>query len=180
VSSILSTPKGQITFRIATPEDASQLLALRLESLKMQPKAFAADIDQTNANGEKAFVDRIVEYEQTHTRAIVIALAGTELIGMAGIVRGHWPKMRHGGSLWGVYVKPAWRGLRVDEGVVNGCTEWAIENNLVVIYLSVTVSEISAIRCYTRCDFKEYGVEPRSLFYDGHYFDQMLMVKMLD
>ena len=176
----ISTPKGQITIREATPEDAGQLLALRLESLMNHPKAFAADVAQTTSDGVKAFVDRITEYKQTHAGTIIIALATAELIGMTGIACGHWPKMGHGGGLWGVYVRQDWRGCRIGESMIKGCIDWAKQNHLSVVYLSVTLSEIPAIRCYTRCGFREYGIEPRTLLVDGQYYDQLLMYKLID
>ena len=176
----LSTPRGQITIREATTEDAGQLLALRLESLINHPKAFAADVAQTTSDGVKAFVDRITEYKEAHIGTIIIALAAAELIGMTGIACGHWPKMRHGGGLWGVYVSPDWRGFRIGEGMIEGCIEWGKQYHLSVVYLSVTLSEIPAIRCYTRCGFREYGIEPRTFFVDGHYYAQVLMYKLID
>ena len=95
--------------------------------------------------------------------AIRIACSGDDLIGMSGIVRGHWPKTRHNGTLWGVYVKPKWRGYHIGEAIVNGCIKWAKENNLTVVSLGVTISNVSAIRCYARCGFKEYGTSPKAI-----------------
>ncbi len=176
---LFPTPKGNIITRLATPEDAPSLLDLRLESLSNQPEAFAADIEMTAADGVEAFNKLITENEKTHSGAISVACAGAALIGMAGFTRGHWPKTRHFGFLWGVYLKPEWRGFRIAEGILNEIFKWSVENEVTVIYLGVTVSEQSAIRCYQRCGFKEYGIEPKAIFYDGVYYDQLLMVKLL-
>ena len=175
----LSTPKGEVGFQIATVPDAAALLALRLEALAIHPEAFAADVDKTAADGEKVWVERIIEYTNTKSGAIIIALAVDELIGMSGIVRGHWPKTQHSGTLWGVYVKPDWRGYKIGEAIVNGSVEWAIENNLTVVTLGVTNSNTSAIRCYTQCGFKVYGTAPKAILYDSQYFDDLLMVKLI-
>jgi RimJ/RimL family protein N-acetyltransferase len=179
MAQLFPTPKGEITIRIATPEDAASLQELRLESLMMHPEAFAADVDKTAADGVDAWVKQITDNAETHAGVISVAYAGTGLIGMAGIARGHWPKTRHFGTLWGVYVKPDWRGYHIGEGMVNEIIEWATENEMTVIYLGATVSEQPAIRCYTRCGFKEYGIEPKAIFYNGNYYDQVLMVKLL-
>jgi ribosomal protein S18 acetylase RimI-like enzyme len=175
----LTTPKGLISFRIASTEDAAMLLALRLEALLLYPEAFAADVAMTIADGAEAWVNRITDYAKTQSGAIHIALAGDELVGMAGIVRGHWPKTRHSGTLWGVYVKPAWRGLQIGAGIVNGCVAWAIENELTVVNLGVVNTNISAIRCYTHCGFTQIGIQPRSTYYQGSYHDELLMVRLL-
>jgi RimJ/RimL family protein N-acetyltransferase len=174
-----STPKGDLAIRIASPEDSTALLNLRVESLSMQPEAFAADIDLTVADGAQAWEKIITENAQNHSGLVSIACFKDELVGMAGITRGHWPKTRHFGTLWGVYVKPVWRGYHIAEAMVNEIFKWSTKNGIHVIYLGVTVSEKSAIRCYTRCGFKEYGIEPKAIFYNGIYFDQVLMVKLL-
>jgi GNAT superfamily N-acetyltransferase len=176
---IIPTPKGEITIRHATPEDATTLLDLRLESLNMQPEAFAADIDQTAADGAEAWVKLITDYANNHSGAVFLAVAKGELVGMAGLARGHWPKTGHFGTLWGVYVKPDWRGFKIGQAMVDGISEWAIKNQMILIYLGVTVSAQSAIRCYTRCGFIEYGIEPKVIFYNGIYYDQLLMFKLL-
>ena len=175
----LPTSKGEVTIRIATIEDATSLLALRLEALAMHPEAFAADVDKTVADGEEAWAERITEYANHQSGAIMIACTGDDLIGFSGIVRGHWPKTQHSGSLWGVYVKPDWRGYKIGEAIVKACIEWAIENNLTVVTLGVNSSNTSAIRCYTRCDFKEYGIAPKAILYNGTYYDDLLMVKLI-
>ena len=176
----LSTPKGEIIIRVAIIDDAGLLRELRLESLAMHPTALAADLAMTTAEGMEIWQDRIAEYSSEKSGVINIACAGDELIGMAGVTRGHWPKMRHGATLWGVYVKPGWRGLHIGRGLINGCIQWARENRMTVLYLGVTNTELAAIRCYTHCGFTEYGIEPRVIFYEGIYYDQLLMVKLLD
>jgi len=110
---------------------------------------------------------------------MIIACSEKELIGMAGIIRGHWPKTRHFGTVWGVYVEPGWRGYKIAEAMVNAISEWATAHEMTVIYLGVTVSAKAAIRCYARCGFTEYGIEPKAIYYHGNYFDQALMVKLL-
>jgi ribosomal protein S18 acetylase RimI-like enzyme len=176
---LFTTQKGEVAIRIATLEDAHSLFELRLEALTRHPEAYAADIDKTAADGAEAWEKLLTDNTKTHSGTISIACAGSELIGMAGVARGHWPKTRHFGTLWGVYVKPDWRGYRIGEAIVNEIIEWATENDMTVIYLGVTVSEKAAIRCYSRCGFKEYGIEPKSIFYNSFYVDQLLMVKLL-
>ncbi len=176
---LFPTPKGDLTIRLASLEDAASLLDLRLESLTLQPEAFAADIGKISVDGVGAFEKLIADNARTQAGCISLACTDAELIGLAGITRGHWPKTRHFGVLWGVYVKPAWRGFHICEAMIDEIFEWVAENGMSVIYLGVTVSEKSAIRCYSRCGFAEYGIEPRAILYQGIYYDQVLMVKLL-
>lgn len=173
----LITPRGEISVQLAAVKDAASLLALRLEALAMHPEAFAADLENTASDGEAAWSARITEYDTSHSGAIIIAREMKGLIGMAGIVRGHWPKTQHSGNIWGVYVRPEWRGLNIGEAIVNGCVEWAIENNLTVVTLGVTDTNTPAIRCYLRCGFTAYGTAPRAIFVDGKYYDDLLMAR---
>jgi RimJ/RimL family protein N-acetyltransferase len=174
-----STPKGDVTIRFASREDSTALLDLRIESLTMQPEAFAADISKVTADGVGALAKLISDNARSQDDTISLACTDTELIGMAGITRGHWPKTRHYGVLWGVYVKSSWRGFHICEAMINRIFEWAVENIMGVIYLGVTANEKSAIRCYSRCGFTKYGMEPKAIFYNGIYYDQVLMVKQL-
>lgn len=175
----LTTPKGEISIRTATTSDADALLKLRLESLSLHPEAFAADVDKTAVDGPQAWESRINEYALDSSGAIIIACAGSELVGMTGIVRGHWPKTRHSASLWGVYVTPSWRGYHVGEAIVNGCVAWAVEYGLSVLTLGVIITNVPAIRCYSHCGFTVFGVQPRVTLYQGVYYDDLLMVRML-
>jgi len=175
----LSTPKGEISIRIATPADAASVREVRLEALSNYPEVFAADVDMTKSEAVQVWAERIAEYAQTESSAINIACAENQWIGMGGIGRGHWPKTHHFGTLWGVYVNPDWHGLHIGEAIVNGCVAWAIENHLKVVTLGVNVSNISAIRCYSCCGFKEYGIEPKVIFYNGVYYDQLLMALLI-
>jgi len=179
MAQLLSTPKGDITIRIATPEDAALLRELRLEALSMHPEAFAADVAITAAEGADVWAERIADYAKNESTAISIAVYVGQLIGMAGIGRGHWPKTRHSSILWGVYVSPDWRGLHIAEAIINECITWAREQGVVVVKLGVITTNASAIRCYTRSGFKVYGTDPKSNYYNDVYYDELMMAKLL-
>ena len=74
MTNYLTTPKGNVTIRTATVDDAPPLLALRLEALTKHPEAFAADIDKTAVGGENAWVERITENTSTESGSIIIAV----------------------------------------------------------------------------------------------------------
>jgi len=145
----------------------------------MNPEAFAADVDKTAADGSEAWEKLINNYSKNQSGTMSIACVGAELIGMSGIVRGHWPKTHHSGTIWGVYVNPDWRGFHIGEGIVKECVEWAIANNLTVVNLGVIISNLPAIRCYARCGFTIYGIQPKVTYYAGVYYDDLLMVKLI-
>jgi RimJ/RimL family protein N-acetyltransferase len=174
-----STVKGEITVRLADPRDAALVRELRLEALSIHPEGFSADLEMTAAEGPDVWAERITGYTASNSGTICIALAGNILVGMAGIGRGHWPKTHHFGTVWGVYVKQDWRGNNIAGMLLNGCIEWAKTNGINVIKLGVNLSNIPAIRAYSRNAFTVYGVEPRSIFYNGVYYDELLMARLL-
>ncbi len=179
MSAALITSKGEVTIRLAVPQDTASLLELRLEALSMHPEAFAADVAMTVAEGADKWSERIADYAKTQSGAISIASAGNQLVGMAGIGRGHWPKTRHSGLIWGVYVNNDWRGLRLGDALLDQCIAWGQANGVVVVKLGVITTNTPAIRCYGRCGFTVYGIEPRVINYNGVYHDEVLMAKLL-
>lgn len=176
---LLSTPKGDITFRIATPDDAAALFKLRLEALTAHPEAFAADVEVTQARGEEAWESQIAKDAKDQSGVIIIACAGDEPVGMTGVGRGHWPKTQHSGIVWGVYVTPAWRGQHIAGGILEECINWASENGIVVLKLGVVTNNAPAIHLYQSAGFTIYGTEPKSNFLDGKYYDEYLMAKLI-
>jgi ribosomal protein S18 acetylase RimI-like enzyme len=112
--------------------------------------------------------------------AIFLAACEDQLVGMTGIARGGSPKTRHRATIWGVYVRPEWRGWRIGEELIRSCLLWARPRKIVAAQLGVTATNSSAIRCYQRCGFTITGTERRALFYGGHYYDEFLMYCALD
>ncbi len=179
MSSSFITPKGSVSIRQAVLQDAASLFSLRLESLTLHPQAFAADVEMTHQAGVKAWSESIDKYSRESSGVIIVAEADHSLVGMTGLTRGHWPKTRHGATLWGVYVRPEWRGLHIGEALVNGCAEWGRQNGLAVLNLGVLTTNQAAVGCYTHCGFTPYGAEPRVIYYDGIYYDELLMARLL-
>lgn len=177
MSNLMKNSKGIITVRLAGSNDALLLRALRLEALARHPEAFAADVDSAAADNAEVWIELLGDYASDNKGVLSVALADDHLIGMTGLVRGHWPKTRHSGTFWGVYVNPDWRGLHVAEAMINECVTWAQIQGLVVLKLGVITTNTSAIRCYARCGFSVYGIEPKVIYYEDVYYDELLMVK---
>ena len=156
--------------------DAIQFRDLRLNGLVDSPTAFSADY-QTN-------LDQPMEYWHDRLREdkdsiIFFAEQDHHLIGMTGVARGRSPKTQHSGGIWGVYIRPEWRGLRIAEALIEICCEWAKLRSVQIVRLAVVSTNESAIRLYERSGFSVYGTEPRALYHEGQYFDELLMFKIL-
>jgi ribosomal protein S18 acetylase RimI-like enzyme len=109
----------------------------------------------------------------------MVDAAGT-LGAMMGISHGTRLKDRHSATIWGVYVRPAWRGLRLSDALIELCVSWATERSVKIVRLSVTTTNQPARKCYERCGFVITGTEPALIFCDGKYHDEHIMSRVLD
>ena len=174
-----TTPKGIISIQASEPDDAALVRELRLESLSKHPEVFAADYDSTAEESVEVWAERITKYATGNKGLISIALNGNQLIGMTGVVRGNHPKTQHIGTIWGVYVKADFRGFHIAEALINKCISWAQSQGLVSLKLGVIITNISAICCYSRCGFTTYGIDPKVIYYNGVFYDELLMAKQI-
>lgn len=174
----IKTPRGTIVVRQSNLADAWNFRDLRLEALQDSPTAFSMDHERSSNYPAKYWEDSLAMDD--NESAIFFAEHDGHLIGMTGIARGRSAKTRHGADIWGVYVTSSWRGLHIAEGLIRSCTSWAKSRGIVILRLAVVATNKSAIQCYERCGFSKYGVEPRSLLYDGKFYDEYLMSLSLD
>jgi len=171
------TARGAIALREGSLADAAQFRDLRLNGLQDSPTAFSADY-QVNFNHPMSFWEARLTFDEHGT--IFFAEYENNLIGMTGIRKGESPKTRHGAYVWGVYVRPAWRGLHIAEALIDLCDGWAREREVVILKLGVMANNESAIHCYKRCGFSVYGTEPRALFYEDRYYNEYLMFRDME
>ncbi|HET9588393.1 MAG TPA: GNAT family N-acetyltransferase [Anaerolineales bacterium] len=174
----ITTTRGAVLIRGAKLADAAQLRELLLEALQDSPIAFAADYERAVSHPAQYWEDRLkMDADEAN---LFFAEYEDRLIGMTGIERSRSSKTRHSAWIWGVYVTPAWRGLRVAEELVSASLAWAEAKEIVVVKLGVASTNVPAIRCYERSGFVIYGTEPRAIFYEGKYYDEYLMSRSLD
>jgi ribosomal protein S18 acetylase RimI-like enzyme len=155
------------------PDDAAAFQALRLEGLATDPCAFAASHDE---EAGQSLIEVAVRLER---QPVFGALEGAELVGVAGFAIPPLAKKRHKGLLWGVYVREAARGRGVGRAVVARVIEHA-RTHVVQLHAAVVTSNQPARRLYRSLGFEPYGLEPRGLACASRYFDQELMILMLD
>ena len=175
MQTVLSTPRGTVELRAARESDAERYRELRLEALRDNSQAFITDHAAAQAEPAEKWLERIRESDGQHDAILYFAVAGGDLIGMAGVGRGSRAKTRHSGMVWGVYVRPEWRALGIGRALVMACLEWARRAGLSIVKLGAMASNPVAIACYAHLGFVEYGVEPQAIRWDGVYYDEVLM-----
>lgn len=178
MKSILSTKSGDVILRPATPGDAQGYREIRLEALRNYPLAFGSDYEETLTQPDSFWQKRVQMDDEWD--ALFLAEQDGTLIGTTGIYRDKGRKRQHAAQVWGVYVREGWRGLRIADELIRLCLDWGRRHGVVIARLGVASTNTSAIRCYERCGFSNYGIEHKSIFQDGVYHDEYLMECMLD
>ena len=176
---LIETDRGIISIRQAVPDDSARLRELRIEALSDSPVAFSADLEAARVEAAGNWSERLRAYEAENQGLICVAEVQDRLVGMCGLYCGDRPKTRHSGMIWGVFVSPSWRGLRIADILIEECLAWGQDHGVVVAKLGVNTGNIPAIRCYTRCGFSVFGIEPKAIYYEGVYYDELLMAVIL-
>lgn len=174
---VIQTTRGTVTIRLSSPNDAESYRALRLQALRDHPEAFGSDYE-TNLSHPLEFWQQRLTPNPTAANYVAVTEAG-KVVGMTAIRREELIKLRHNGSIQSVYVHPEWRGMGIMDALMTACLNHAREQGIVIVKLSVTNTNASAIRVYLRHGFSVYGVDPMMLYLDGIYYDELLMAKRL-
>jgi RimJ/RimL family protein N-acetyltransferase len=171
--------------RALSSTDAEAFRAIRRESLENAPRSFAESLAEHDALSPQAFAKRLAS-SFSNDNFIIGALRANPgdpeplLAGVAGFVRNPRPKLRHKGLIWGVYLRPAFRGAGVAREILAEVIRRAKTlDGLEQINLNVATGT-AARRLYESLGFEVYGHERNSLRVDGEFVDEDLMVLFLN
>jgi len=159
--------------------DAAAYRELRLEALRLHPEAFGADYDMNVARPLDYWQALMQRGSGTETGIIYVAERDTTRLGMAVLVRGDAPKVRHTADIYSVYVAAAERGLGIADALLHACLSWGQTAGVRVVKLAAVSTNVAAIRLYMRCGFAVYGVDPDAILWNGAYYDELLMARRL-
>jgi len=155
------------------PDEAALYREIRLEALRTEPDAFASTYELEQAYPLERFANRL-------TGSIVLgAFDGAILAGVAGFYIQDKPKHGHKGMLWGMYVRPRYRGTGLSRRLVQGIIDIA-RQQVEILQLFVISDNEPARRLYRRLGFVEYGIERKATKYQGRYHDDVLMALFFD
>lgn len=175
---VVSRGRGEplpVTIRRATEADAAAFRLLRLQALSEHPESFGADHESEAALPLLHWERRLSD----PNGAVFLADAGGELVGVSGIYRPDRVKLRHNGTIWGVYVRPERRREALASQLIQACIEWAAGEKLLHVRLAVVVTNSAAISCYSRCGFRIYGIEPDAIAWGEAFYDELLMERLV-
>jgi RimJ/RimL family protein N-acetyltransferase len=157
------------SLRRLSGHDTNAYRELRLGALTSDPTSFAASFEDEADQPPPWFTQRL----ENHA---IFGGYRTEglLAGVAGLMIQHASKQRHKGVLWGMFVRPEDRGTGLAAALVECVLEHA-RDVVEEIRLTVVATNTPAVRLYERLGFKQYGLEPRGLKFEGRYYDEVLM-----
>ena len=103
-----------------------------------------------------------------------VALDGQTVVGWCDILP-HWPHaVKHCGTL-GMAVLPPYRGQGIGRRLLQACLAKAKAKGITRVELEVRGDNAAAITLYEKSGFIKEGVKRKALFFDGVYYDALLM-----
>lgn len=158
--------------RFLGPEDAEDLVKIRLEGLQTDPDAFGSTYDEALQTSMEEWVQRLSQGE-TGDSGYFGAFVKGQLAGMIGFFRHRGLKARHKVSIISMYVRKEHRKTGVARALME--TELAYlkqRGDIDTVQLSVVTTNPAAIRLYENMGFQSYGLEKRALKFEEQYFDE--------
>jgi RimJ/RimL family protein N-acetyltransferase len=180
METVISTPRGPVTIRAGTEADAPAYRELRLEALRNHPEVYSSDHEHALTRPASSWAETLRAAGTGGAAFMYFAQHDQELIGLCGIYRVDAPRTRHSATVVSLYVRPAWRGLGIAQGLVTACRDWAGSHDVRIVKLGVITTNTAAIRVYQRCGFQTYGTEPQAIYYNGVYYDELLMARPVE
>jgi ribosomal protein S18 acetylase RimI-like enzyme len=149
--------------------DADAFRAIRLEGLERHPSAFGASFKEESARPLSFFAERL---DANH---VLGAQDKGRLLGVTGFQFHDSEKVRHRGTLWGMYVREEARGTGVARGLVDGILAHG-RQRVEEIALRVWAENATAIALYKSAGFVVTGKDAGALKVDGIYYDELAML----
>ncbi len=164
------------TIRPLTPADLPAFRAVRLDALRLHPRAFGSSYEEEI----NYTLDDFSARWPGPPGVMLGGLSAERLVGITGLQVLPRLKQRHKGFIYTVYVDQAFRGRGLAAGLVEAAIAAGREAGLRLVWLTVAIGNDGARRLYDRMGFRTFGIERRGLLVDGDFVDEELMMLDLD
>jgi RimJ/RimL family protein N-acetyltransferase len=159
-----------MNMRVLDENDAAAYQTVRLRSLREHPDAFGASWEEERSQSTENVAAQLRD-NPPNTCTLGAFMAG-ELVGIVSLNRFMRSKVRHKAMVGGMYVVPEARGNKIGEALLNAALAHArMMEGVQDVSLAVTVGNNSARNLYIAAGFVPWGIEPRYINMNGHYFD---------
>jgi len=166
--------------RRLVPSDVASYRALMLEAYAQAPEAFTSSSAERERMPLEWWAARISD--AADARELVCgAFLGDELVGAAGLGFEQRERTRHKATLFGMYVRPAARGGGIARAIVHAILRHARQSPLTeLVQLTVSESNVAALRLYARCGFVPFGREPFAVKLGERYITKVHMWRAIE
>jgi RimJ/RimL family protein N-acetyltransferase len=171
-------PLPELRVRALGEADAQAYKALRDHALAHHEEAFTSDAATEARRGAESYFARLGA--DGGSGFTLGAWRGERLVGAISCERDLRHKVRHVGHVVGTMVALDEQGRGTGRELLRALIERANDDDeLQLLTLSVTASNLAAVRLYLRAGFTRYGTLPRAIRIDGRFLDKDLMLKDL-
>jgi len=169
-------PVNKPEVRILSESDVDSFWQLRLRALKEEPESFGAAYEES-ANIP---ISDVAKRLHSSDDSFVLGAFMPTLVGMLGFYRQQGLKVRHKGTIWGMYVTPEGRGQGVGQALMRAAIARATAIlDLEQLALTVVTNNEAARNLYLSLGFQSYGVEREALKLGDRFLDEEMMVLKL-
>jgi ribosomal protein S18 acetylase RimI-like enzyme len=164
--------ENDLQIRRLTSLDVPAYRSIRLEAIHLHPTHFGGSYERESAFTEGDWIRRV------NNAYIFGAFRADELVGIAALNLEIGMKEAHKASLTQMYVMESFRNRGYAQRLLEAILSEA-QQHVEQVHLTVMSKNEAGKKLYALHGFKVYGTEPRALKYDGNYYDEELMVKIL-
>jgi ribosomal protein S18 acetylase RimI-like enzyme len=167
-----------VSIRRLGPDDLAAFKDLRDSMLAEHPDAFTSDADAARSQPAESYKSRLGFDRPEGGEFTLAAWQGERLVGAIGCQRDIRIKIRHIGHVVGMMVRSELQGQGIGRALLVECIDEARRaDGLKMLTLSVTASNLAAVRLYENAGFVRYGSLANAILVDGHYYakDQMVL-----
>jgi ribosomal protein S18 acetylase RimI-like enzyme len=162
----------QPIIKLLSENDFGIFWPLRLKALQEEPESFSSDYDEAKLLAEDEVSKRLTSNDEQ----FALGAFCPDLVGIVGFFRQKGNKVKHQGTIWGMYVLPEFRGLSISRQLMVAAIMYAQEiPELEYLKLTVVTKKQNAFKLYKSLGFEQYGIEPAALKLSGAYLDEALM-----
>ena len=160
--------------RHARTSDARPVLAIVREATTMRPRTILTTTDEVWT--PRKWRQNMLGLGDRGA-SLVAEVAG-EVAGIAGVIRGDRPALRHVAEL-GITIGPFYRGVGVGRAMMLGIERWATRAGVTKLVLGVFDANVPAQRLYETLGYEVEGVERAAARFPEATFDLVKMAKSL-
>ena len=171
----------ELTIRPMEIDDFPRFLEIQREALLQSPEVFGSDYEWFESLSILSKEQRYEKYMNFPYQFILGAVAEDGIIaGMIGYSSEDSSKTKHKGTLWGLFVRPDFRGKGLATILVQSVLETAQDLlDVEQVQLAVSTQNEASYGLYLRLGFNVFGTELHAMKIGDSYVDEYHMVKFL-